>query len=169
MASSSRSATTPTHFASACGTSTRSTNAGKPAKSYIRTGLDEATEAGADSRLTTDDPRSFTAAAGNRGLLRVQAGPWTTTAPLACEPPPPRHSAQKDDLMSDYPGSIGMVRASIDRVFLNCARYIHPHRQCRQLHHEIGGLSLMPSRKARDVATAIVHGSVRGEPIEEPA
>lgn len=35
--------------------------------------------------------------------------------------------SSEDDLMSEYPGSIGMVRASIDRVFLNCARYIHPH------------------------------------------
>ncbi len=35
--------------------------------------------------------------------------------------------SSEDDLISEYPGSIGMVRASVDRVFLNCARYIHPH------------------------------------------
>lgn len=32
-----------------------------------------------------------------------------------------------DELMSEYPGSIGIVRASVDRVFINCARYIHKH------------------------------------------
>lgn len=32
-----------------------------------------------------------------------------------------------DELLGDYPGAIGIVRASIDRVFLNCARYIHQH------------------------------------------
>jgi len=32
-----------------------------------------------------------------------------------------------DELMAEYPGSIGIVRASVDRVFLNCARYIHKH------------------------------------------
>ena len=32
-----------------------------------------------------------------------------------------------DELMSEFPGSIGIVRASVDRVFLNCARYIHKH------------------------------------------
>ncbi len=35
----------------------------------------------------------------------------------------------RDDLMSDYPGAIGVVRAHVDKVFLNCARYIHKHRR----------------------------------------
>lgn len=35
--------------------------------------------------------------------------------------------SDSDELVADYPGSIGIVRASIDRVFLNCARYIHRH------------------------------------------
>lgn len=34
-----------------------------------------------------------------------------------------------DELLSLYPGAFMMVRAKIDRVFLNCARYIHPHRR----------------------------------------
>lgn len=34
-----------------------------------------------------------------------------------------------DPLMSKYPGAIGMVRASVDKVFLNCARYIHKHQR----------------------------------------
>ena len=34
---------------------------------------------------------------------------------------------QEDELLSEYPGAIGIVRASVDRVFLNCARYIHRH------------------------------------------
>ncbi len=32
-----------------------------------------------------------------------------------------------DALMAAYPGCIGVVRASIDCAFVNCARYIHPH------------------------------------------
>jgi len=35
--------------------------------------------------------------------------------------------SQNDPLMSDYPGAIAIVRAHVDRVFLNCARYIHVH------------------------------------------
>jgi uncharacterized protein len=34
-----------------------------------------------------------------------------------------------DELMSNYPGSIGIVRAHVDKVFLNCARYIHEHHR----------------------------------------
>jgi len=32
-----------------------------------------------------------------------------------------------DELMVSYPGAIAIVRAHVDRVFLNCARYIHKH------------------------------------------
>jgi len=32
-----------------------------------------------------------------------------------------------DELMSAYPGAIGVVRATVDQVFVNCARYIHKH------------------------------------------
>ena len=32
-----------------------------------------------------------------------------------------------DPLLSEYPGAIAVVRAHVDRVFLNCARYIHKH------------------------------------------
>lgn len=32
-----------------------------------------------------------------------------------------------DELMAEWPGAIGVVRAKVDRVFLNCARYIHRH------------------------------------------
>lgn len=34
-----------------------------------------------------------------------------------------------DELVAEFPGSIGIVRASVDRVFPNCARYIHPHQR----------------------------------------
>lgn len=34
-----------------------------------------------------------------------------------------------DDLLAQYPGAFMVVRARVDRVFLNCARYIHPHRR----------------------------------------
>lgn len=34
-----------------------------------------------------------------------------------------------DELLPEYPGAFMIVRAHIDRVFLNCARYIHPHKR----------------------------------------
>jgi predicted pyridoxine 5'-phosphate oxidase superfamily flavin-nucleotide-binding protein len=32
-----------------------------------------------------------------------------------------------DELLEKYPGAVLIVRAHVDRVFLNCARYIHKH------------------------------------------
>ncbi len=34
-----------------------------------------------------------------------------------------------DELLDAYPGAIGVVRAHVDRVFFNCARYIHKHHR----------------------------------------
>ena len=34
-----------------------------------------------------------------------------------------------DELMTEFPGAIAVVRARVDRVFLNCARYIHAHKR----------------------------------------
>lgn len=34
-----------------------------------------------------------------------------------------------DPLLANYPGAFMIVRAHIDKVFLNCARYIHPHKR----------------------------------------
>ena len=34
---------------------------------------------------------------------------------------------REDPLLAEYPGAIAIVRANVDRVFLNCARYIHKH------------------------------------------
>ncbi len=38
-------------------------------------------------------------------------------------------ASRDDELMATYPGAIAIVRASIDRVFVNCARYIHAHER----------------------------------------
>lgn len=35
----------------------------------------------------------------------------------------------EDELLASYPGAIMIIRASIDKVFLNCARYIHRHQR----------------------------------------
>jgi len=37
--------------------------------------------------------------------------------------------SDSDELMVEFPGSIGVVRAHLDKVFANCARYIHPHER----------------------------------------
>ena len=34
-----------------------------------------------------------------------------------------------DELLAEFPGAFMIVRAHIDTVFLNCARYIHPHKR----------------------------------------
>lgn len=33
----------------------------------------------------------------------------------------------EDELMSEFPGALLIVRATVDQVFVNCARYIHKH------------------------------------------
>lgn len=40
--------------------------------------------------------------------------------------------SDSDELGAQYPGSIGIVRAHVDKVFLNCARYIHKHTRVEQ-------------------------------------
>jgi len=35
--------------------------------------------------------------------------------------------SDNDELLSAYPGALLIVRATIDQVFVNCARYIHKH------------------------------------------
>ena len=35
--------------------------------------------------------------------------------------------AADDELLGEFPGAIGIVRATVDSVFINCARYIHKH------------------------------------------
>ncbi len=34
-----------------------------------------------------------------------------------------------DPLLAEYPGALMVVRARVDKVFLNCARYIHKHQR----------------------------------------
>ena len=34
-----------------------------------------------------------------------------------------------DPLLERYPGALALVRAEVDTVFVNCARYIHKHRR----------------------------------------
>jgi predicted pyridoxine 5'-phosphate oxidase superfamily flavin-nucleotide-binding protein len=34
-----------------------------------------------------------------------------------------------DPLLDAYPGALGIVRASVESVFVNCARYIHQHQR----------------------------------------
>jgi len=36
---------------------------------------------------------------------------------------------REDELLAEYPGAFMIVRAHVDKVFLNCARYIHPHQR----------------------------------------
>ena len=40
-----------------------------------------------------------------------------------------------DPLMDAYPGAIAIVRADVDQVFVNCARYIHKHKKLETSRH----------------------------------
>jgi len=35
----------------------------------------------------------------------------------------------QDALLAQYPGALAVVRARVDQVFVNCARYIHKHKR----------------------------------------
>lgn len=39
------------------------------------------------------------------------------------------HLSDDDPLLDEYPGALTLVRATVDNVFLNCARYIHKHER----------------------------------------
>ncbi len=43
-----------------------------------------------------------------------------------------RSTSADDELMERYPGALLIVRATVTRVFLNCARYIHKHDRVEQ-------------------------------------
>jgi len=39
------------------------------------------------------------------------------------------HVHKDDELLALYPGAIAVVRAHVDSVFVNCARYVHKHKR----------------------------------------
>ena len=68
-----------------------------------------------------------------------------------------------DTLMAEFPGSIGIVRAAIDQVFPNCARYIHPHqrRGASSYVPASDGSQPLPSWKRIDVLQDVLSSDVQ--------
>jgi len=71
-------------------------------------------------------------------------------------------------LLAEYPGAIAMVRASVDKVFLNCARYIHPHKRQSTSRYvpDEKGAQPYPSWKRIDGLQDHLHPSDRGKAAE---
>jgi len=42
---------------------------------------------------------------------------------------------ENDPLLAEFPGAIMVVRARVDSVFINCARYIHKHQRIENSRH----------------------------------
>ncbi len=70
-----------------------------------------------------------------------------------------------DPLLEEYPGAIAVVRARVDKVFLNCARYIHKHKRqetSRYVPNE-NGEQPYPAWKRIDGLQDHLHPSERGK------
>jgi len=66
--------------------------------------------------------------------------------------------AGDDELVDAYPGSIGIVRAQVDTVFVNCARYIHSHARVAPSPYvpDADGAQPLPSWKRIDALQDVV-------------
>ncbi|MEM7326466.1 MAG: pyridoxamine 5'-phosphate oxidase family protein [Actinomycetota bacterium] len=58
-----------------------------------------------------------------------------------------------DPLLEAYPGALLLVRATVDKVFLNCARYIHKHQRVQTSPYvpDASGAQPYPSWKRIDL------------------
>ncbi len=74
-----------------------------------------------------------------------------------------------DELLADYPGAIAIVRAHVDRVFLNCARYIHRHERVERSHYvpDADGSQPFPAWKRIDGLQDSLHPKDRGRAESE--
>jgi len=50
----------------------------------------------------------------------------------------------KGELLEEFPGAQMVVRATVDSVFLNCGRYIHPHQRVSNSRHVPDGDGRQP-------------------------
>jgi len=73
-----------------------------------------------------------------------------------------------DELLNSYPGAIGIVRAAVDRVFLNCARYIHKHERVSTSPYvpDHQGEQPVPTWKRIDVLQDALHPDERAKTEE---
>lgn len=76
---------------------------------------------------------------------------------------------EDDPLLERYPGALTLVRATVDRVFLNCARYIHKHQRVSTSPYvpdETGGQPY-PSWKRIDLVQDALRPADQGRADEE--
>lgn len=75
---------------------------------------------------------------------------------------------REDLLLGDYPGAIAVVRATVDKVFLNCARYIHTHKRQQTSRYvpDEQGQQPYPAWKRIDGLQDHLHPSDQGKAAE---
>jgi hypothetical protein len=76
----------------------------------------------------------------------------------------------EDPLMEKYPGAIALVRARVDKVFLNCARYIHRHKRVEDKNKYVpdeGGQQPFPAWKRIDFLQDSLRPRDQGKAVNE--
>lgn len=73
-----------------------------------------------------------------------------------------------DELLVAYPGAIAVVRAHVDTVFLNCARYIHAHerRETSRYVPDEQGQQPFPAWKRIDGLQEHLHPKDQGKAVQ---
>ncbi len=74
-----------------------------------------------------------------------------------------------DELMGEYPGAIAVVRATVDQVFFNCARYIHKHQRVETSPYvpDENGEQPFPAWKRIDDFQEALHERDKGRAADE--
>lgn len=74
-----------------------------------------------------------------------------------------------DELMAKYPGALLVVRARVDKVFLNCARYIHKHTRVETSPYvpDESGAQPYPSWKRIDLVQDALRPDDQGKAEDE--
>ncbi len=77
--------------------------------------------------------------------------------------------SSQDPMMSRYPGANMIVRARVDKVFLNCARYIHKHARIESSAYvpDSAGEAPYPSWKRIDLLQDALRPQDRGRAQEQ--
>lgn len=77
--------------------------------------------------------------------------------------------SQDDSLMAKYPGALLIVRATVDEVFVNCARYIHKHTRVETSKYvpDAEGKAPIPSWKRIEFVQDVLPPKDQGRAEEE--
>jgi uncharacterized protein len=76
---------------------------------------------------------------------------------------------ESDPLMARFPGAQLLVRAHVDQVFVNCARYIHRHKRIESSRYvpDVNGAAPLPAWKRIDFVQGVLPPKDIGRADEE--